>query len=129
MKIKYSSFTDSIPLAICAHCLTSKSLKIQTMNFSCGEKESVVLKTDFRVREKQTVRCFRRNTPKNQRELNGIEAIYIVLVVDLILTLSFFNYSPFCCNIFFLPSTFSGTHGCTVRTGGFAPQCKKACGH
>ena len=99
------------------------------MNFSCGEKESVVLKTDFRVREKQTVRCFRRNTPKNQRELNGIEAIYIVLVVDLILTLSFFNYSPFCCNIFFLPSTFSGTHGCTVRTGGFAPQCKKACGH
>ena len=41
------------------------------------------------------VRCFRKNTPKNQPELNGIEAIYVVVVVVFIFTLSFLNYSPF----------------------------------
>ena len=38
--------------------------------------------------------CVRKNTPKNQKELNGIEAIYIVVVV-LTFTLSLFNYSLF----------------------------------
>ena len=42
---------------------------------------------------KKTVRCFRVNIPKNQRELNGIEVMYISVVVVLIFTLSFFNYS------------------------------------
>ena len=55
-----------------------------------GEK-SVILKTDFRVWKKQTVRCFRKNTPKNQTELNGIEAIYIAVIF----ALSFFNYPLF----------------------------------
>ena len=53
------------------------------------------MKTDFRVSKKQTVRCLRKNTPKNQIELNGIEAIYIVVDVVLIFTLSFLNYSLF----------------------------------
>ena len=57
--------------------------------FWCGGKESIVLKTDFRVSKKQTVRYFRKNTPKNQTELNAIEAIYIVVVVVLIFTLCF----------------------------------------
>ena len=43
----------------------------------------------------KSVHCFTKNTPKNQRELNRIEAIYIAFVVVLIFTLSFFNYSHF----------------------------------
>ena len=53
------------------------------------------------VKKKQTVRCFRKNTPKNQTEFNGIEAIYIVLVVVLTFTSSFFNYSLFYFILFF----------------------------
>ena len=38
------------------------------------------------VKKKKPVR---KNTPENQKELNGIEAIYIAVVVVLIFTLSF----------------------------------------
>ena len=47
------------------------------------------MKTDFRASKKQTVRYFRKNTPKNETELNAIRAIYIVVVVVLIFTPSF----------------------------------------
>ena len=73
---------------------------------------------------KITVRCFRKNTPKNQTEFKGIEAIYIVVVVVLTFTFSFFNYFLFYFLLFifiFLPSTFSGTHVRTVRKGSYAP--------
>ena len=30
----------------------------------------------------QTVRCFRKNTPKNRTELNGVEAFYVAVVVS-----------------------------------------------
>ena len=43
----------------------------------------------YQNKKKQTVRYFRKNTPKNQTELNAIEAIYIVVVVVFIFTLSF----------------------------------------
>ena len=44
------------------------------------------------MKKKQSVR---KNTPKNQKELNGIGIIHIAVVVVLIFTPSFFNYSPF----------------------------------
>ena len=78
-----------------------------------GEK-SVILKTDFRVWKKQTVRCFRKN---------GIEAIYIAVVVVLFLHFLFLIilfYILFYF-IYFLLSTFSGMHMCTVHTGSYAP--------
>ena len=46
---------------------------------------------------KKTVHCFRKKTPKNQIELNGIETIYIVVVLNF--HSFFFNYSLF---LFFL---------------------------
>ena len=42
-----------------------------------------------REKKKQPVR---KNTTKNQKELNAIETIYIAVVVVLIFTLPFFNY-------------------------------------
>ena len=42
-----------------------------------------------REKKKQPVM---KNTPKNQKELNAIETIYIAVVVVLIFTLPFFNY-------------------------------------
>ena len=87
-----------------------------------GEK-SVILKTDFRVWKKQTVRCFRKNTPKNQTELNGIEAIYIAVVVVLFLRFLFLIILFFILFyfIYFLLSTFSGMHMHTMHTGSYAP--------
>ena len=80
----------------------------------------VILKTDFRVWKKQTVRCFRKNTPKNQTEFRGIEAIYIAVVLFLhflFLIILFYILFYF---IYFLPLTFSGTHMHTVHTGSSA---------
>ena len=75
------------------HASLSISFKIQTkLTFWTGRKESVVLKTDFRLWKKQIACCFRKNIPNNQTELNGIEASYIAIVVVLIFTLSFFSY-------------------------------------
>ena len=74
----------------------------------------------LKVKKKQSVR---KNTPKNQKELNGIGIIHIDVVVLLIFTPSFFNYSPFYFILFhfiFLPSTFSGTHVRTLHTGSYA---------
>ena len=86
-----------------------------------GDK-SVILKTDFRVWKKQTVRCFRKNTPKNQTEFKRIEAIYIAVVVlflhFLFLIILFYILFYF---IYFLPLTFSGMHMHTVHTGSYAP--------
>ena len=68
-------------------------------------------------------RKFYKITPKNQKELNGIGIIHIAVVVVLIFTPSFFNYSPFYFILFhfiFLPSTFSGTHVRTLCTGSYA---------
>ena len=65
--------------------------------------------------QKKKKQSIRKNTPKNQKELNGIETIYIAVVVVLIFTLSFFNYSLF--YFIFLPFTFSVT---LVRTGSYA---------
>ena len=71
------------------------------------KESTVVLKTDFRVWKKQTVRCFRKNTPKNQTELNGIEVIQIAVAFVLIFTLSFLIILFFILFYFvFLPSTF-----------------------
>ena len=82
------------------------------------------MKTDFRVSKKQTVHCFRENTPNNQIELNGIEAIYIVVVVALLFTLSFLIilfFILFYFISFFLPLNFSGMHVCIMHTGSYAP--------
>ena len=69
--------------------------------------------------------CFRKNTPKNQTELYAIGAIYIVVIVVLLFTLSFLiilDFILFYFILLFLPSTFSGTHVSTVRTGSYAPE-------
>ena len=72
------------------------------------------------VKKKQTVRCFTKYTPKNQIELNRIEAICIVVVVLLIFTLSFLIILFFMLfHLIFLPLTFSGMHVCTMHTGSY----------
>ena len=84
----------TIPLAVCVHLQVYHSRFKQKLTFWCGGKESFVLKTDFRVsKKKQTVRCFTKNTPKNQIELNGIQAIYCRCCFNFYTF--FFNYSLF----------------------------------
>ena len=61
------------------------------MTFWSGRKESVMFwKPTLGCEKNQTVRCFRKNTQKNQPDLNGIEGIYVVVVVVFIFTRSFF---------------------------------------
>ena len=89
---------------------------------ACYLHASLSISSNFQVCKKQSI-VSGKNTPKNQRELNGIEVIYIAVVVVLIFTLSFFNYSLFYFILFhfiFLPSTFSGTHVHNERTGSYA---------
>ena len=99
----------------------SISFKIQwkpTFNSDVGDKSLLFWKPTFRCKKKKPVR---KNTPENQKELNGIEAIYIAVVVVLIFTLSFLIKLCFILLFFFLPLTFSGTHVHTVGTGSYTP--------
>ena len=84
------------------------------------EKSLLFWKPTFGCQKKQTVRCFTKYTPKNQIELNRIEAICIVVVVLLIFTLSFLIILFFMLfHLIFLPLTFSGMHVCTMHTGSY----------
>ena len=97
----------------CSRFIPSRLLspfKIQTKtDFLIWRKSLLFGNKLFSVSKKQTVRYFRKNTSKNQTELNAIEAIYIVVVVLLISTLSFliilfFDFYYFI--LLFLPSNF-----------------------
>ena len=84
MKITCSRFVPSR--------LLSERIKIQPKTDSLmWEKRVCCFENRLSdVKKKQTVRCFRKNIPKNQTEFNGIEAIYIAVVVVLTFTSSFF---------------------------------------
>ena len=80
------------------------------------------MKTDFTGYEEKIV-C-KKKYSKESKRVKRNWAIYIVVVVVLIFTLSFLNYSLFYFILFhdiFLLSTFSGTHVCTVGTASYAP--------
>ena len=108
--------------ACCLRASWSISFKIQTKtNFLMLWKRVFCFENRLSgVKKKQTVRCFTKYTPKNQIELNRIEAICIVVVVLLIFTLSFLIILFFILfHLIFLPLTFSGMHVCTMHTGSY----------
>ena len=76
----------TILLAICAHLISIPFNKIQTKtDFLMWRKRVCCFENRLsgvkKKNNKQTVRYFRKKAPKNQTELNAIEAIFIVVVV------------------------------------------------
>ena len=89
----------TILLAICAHLISIPFKKIQTKTdflmwrkrVCCFENRLSAIKK--KQTNKQTVRYVRKSTPKNQTELNAIEAIFTVVVV--LFYAFFFNHTLF----------------------------------